>query len=316
MSIEDLFREAESAIGDSLFRRTSETAHVDLFVGRESGTLAIQLRSTDKPPSAPSIAALQIDVFPQADGTWWTLVRLLRPELRFLFVKLAEDLVRTTGDAVADAGNILMTRLAQWQRLFAPGPRKVLSDEGKRGLAGELSFIRDELVPEIGIREALSAWRGPFMAPRDFELQHCSIEVKAIRDTARALSISSLEQLDASTLPLYLWVRSVSLTPLQNDRHPTESLASLVQQIRSMAQHDPLAAEHFEHALAATGYHDHVDYGREQLTLLRRWCIEVREGFPRIERRSVPAGVLSCSYDISWHEATRFECDTWPRGRQ
>jgi hypothetical protein len=315
VTLDGLFKKAEESTTDSVYTRASETHPVDVFVGIDHQLLAIQVRSFDRPPIPPRIAAISIEVNPPRAGKWSTVIKLRRPDLRYLFVKLAEDLLRETDKGEATAGRVVMTRLAQWQRLLAAGPLGILTESERRGLAAELAFLRDEVVPKLGIRPGIAAWKGPFQAPRDFEVTECDIEVKALRDGTRTLAINSLEQLELATKPIYLWVQTVELgTPLDIGL-PEHSLASLVQDLRTAINSDSEAAEQFEHALRAAGYEERPEYSREPLTIGRHWCLRVREDFPRIERRATAAGVLSCTYDISWPEVSRYECGTWVTDR-
>lgn len=311
MNIEHAFRAAEAAAERTLFTRASAALPTDIFVGKADGRLAIEIRSQDAPPHAPHLAALSISISRSPRGYWSILLSLLRSELRFLFIRLAEDLVRATAHGSSNAGAVVVQRLLQWQRLLAPGPREALSEAQLRGLLGELLFLRDQAIPALGETSAILGWKGPFNAPRDFEFADRDVEVKTIREGARTIQVSSLEQLDTDVRPVFMWVTDIALRTCARGVRPASSAANLVADLRQQALSDAIASEHLEQGLLAAGYSDCEAYEEQEIVSGRTWCIAIREAFPRITRGATPPGVTSCNYDISWPVASQFAGASW-----
>src|SRR5688500_10582400 len=98
----------------------------------------------------------------------------------------------------------LLARLVQWQSLLSRGLKRLLDDREIRGLIGELSFLRDELIPRFG-PPAVLFWQGPNGLPQDFALGSYLFEVKThlAGDSPKVL-ISCPEQLWAENSTLHL----------------------------------------------------------------------------------------------------------------
>lgn len=312
MTLADLFDKADATPLGPVYTRVSPDHPVDVFVGSSDRMLAIQVRSPDHPPSPPHLAALDIQIYPHNDGRWSTVIRLRRRELRALFVRLAEDLVRATAANPEVAGHAAISQLARWQRLFAPGPVAGLSAPRQRGLFAELLFLRDELLATMSPRMAVAAWKGPFDAPRDFELADFDVEIKAVQPGARSLTISSLEQLDVTYKPVYLWVQTLVHTPIPEGASSRATLNTLVSELREAFTSDPRALEDFEAALQAAEYSDSPDYEKQQVDIGTRLRFHVREDFPRLERSATTSGVLDCTYNLSLPDLAPFICDRIP----
>ena len=72
-----------------------------------------------------------------------------------------------------------------------------LAPEARRGLFGELTFLREHLLPPARRREAVAAWTGPTAAHQDFQLPGAAIEVKTSSGKEpQTLVISSERELD------------------------------------------------------------------------------------------------------------------------
>lgn len=309
MSIEELFRRAETSGVDGAFTRIDEEHPIGLFLGLEGRRRAIMVVCPERPPEPPSLGALTVEIRPRQTGDWALVIRLERPDLPELFASLVQDLVDATRGAKTDPGEVVVSRLVRWQRMFSRRPFTLLDDNTLRGLAAELSFLIDEAVPVLGPMAAVQGWTGPYEAPKDFAFAGVEVEVKATRLQPRGIRITSLEQLTDSGLPLYLWCLPVELE--QGTEDATRSFAALVGRARALVAGDAEAAGRLEAGLQAAGFEDRDEYRSRLLRFGTSYCYGVRGDFPRIQRPEVSAGVVACDYEVATAAIAGFMVDSW-----
>lgn len=309
MSVEELFQRAERASEDKTFIRYDERHPHALYVGVEAHKRAMLLVCASRPPAPPSLAALHSEVKQRRGGEWALTIRLERPELSRLFNHLVEDLAETTRAGEIAPGVTVVEQLNRWQRMFARLNSGALTDHALRGLLGELVFLLDHAIPAVGAERAVQAWRGPFEAPQDFVFADRRVEVKATGWAPRAIQISSLEQLSEQSVPLYLWCCGVELE--RGHDEPPRSAASFVKRARAAVAANASAALMLEDALLAAGWSELPEYERCGVKTATPLCYSVRDDFPRVERRQVAAGVLSCEYTLDVASLRRFVVPTW-----
>ncbi|GHH04656.1 PD-(D/E)XK motif protein [Comamonas sp. JC664] len=310
MTIEEAFRRAEHTGVDGSFSRISESHPVDLFLGVEGGRRAIMVVCRTRPPEPPSLGAMLVEARPRQRGEWALVIRLDRTDLTGLFTHVVEDLVDATCVALPDPGEVVIRRLARWQRLFSRRPSALLEEHEIRGLAAELSFLADEGIPKFGPLAAAMAWVGPYAAPKDFSFQSVEVEVKATHRQRRSIRINSLEQLTDAGLPICIWSRVVEVEQGQSG-DPHDTFAALVRRVRAAVAEDAAAAERVDDALRAAGYEDREEY---EVTIVRfgpAVSYAVRRDFPRIQRPDVATGIDSCIYEIAVTAITSFLVGSW-----
>ena len=100
------------------------------------------------------------------------------PEYLDVFSSLADDIVATLVGAKdeTDAVAQLVDRLRTWQEFLRRFGSQGMSREARRGLYGELVFLRDCLLKVFSVTEAVMAWTGPRRAPHDFQTPNGSVE--------------------------------------------------------------------------------------------------------------------------------------------
>ncbi len=309
MSFEEKFARAEASGLDGVFERIDDTHPVDIFLGMEGRQRAIMIVCSQRPPQPPSLASIAADIRVRAHDEWALVLRLVRPDLKGLFTRLVEDLDGATRQRPADPGEVVVSRLARWQRLLSRGALGVLDDDELRGLVGEIAFLLDEAIAAAGPRGAVAAWRGPYDAPRDFVFEHVEVEVKSIHRQRDRLSISSLEQLTDAGRPLYLWTRVVELTSTAPG-DPT-AVSALVSRVRAAVAHDGDAAEGLEQSLQAAGWEDRLEYETRGVILGASTCYSMIGGFPRLQRLGVPRAIATCRYELTIDELQSFVVATW-----
>lgn len=312
MNYDEQFARAEATGEEGVFTRIDETHPVGIFLGLEGGQRAVLVVCSERPPEAPSLASIRVDVRPRQNGEWALVLRLARPDLKGLFVRLVEDLASATRDKPGDPGAVVISRLARWQRLLSRGAPGVLEDHELQGLAAELDFLLGEAIGAVGPRAAMAAWVGPYDAPKDFVFENVEVEVKAVHRQQRVISISSLEQLTDAGLPIYLWSRVVDLGTAVPGA--TNSFAAFVRRVREAVAHDAVAAEALDDRLRTIGYQDRPEYLARAVLFGSSGCFRVAGEFPRLQRSRVPAAVVACSYDIATTDLEPFRVGSWREG--
>lgn len=311
MKLDDLFAalEAESgpvASSGRLERMVplSSTFRVFACVRKPDNHRGIRLiLSSEAAPDVrllPRCAGLQLLLEPDTTaGQVALFVWVTDPSYQSVFTALASDIVSWAAEEMDEerASLAILRRLLQWQRLLAAQGTAGLSQEAQRGLYGELRFLRDHLIPIIGLRGAIAAWVGPEAAPRDFQASDWAVEVKTVGGSPhQRLQIASERQLDDSGLRvLFLYHLSVEVLP-----GAAGTLPELVTSVRAIAEADPLAGMRLEERLLDAGWIDQhqalyagVGYADRALNLY-----QVVAGFPRITEAMVPAGVGDVRYSI------------------
>lgn len=309
MTYEDRFALAESRGHDGAYTRIDDVHPVDIFVGLDDGCRSLMFMCPKVPPEGPSLAAIEVEARARQDGQWALVLRLLRPELKVLFSQLAQDIDAACRESKGDPGRAVVARLHRWQSLLSAGTRGLLDENALRGLCAELSFLTTEAVQAFGACAAVTAWVGPLDAPKDFVFETLEIEVKASHRQGREICISSLEQLELCEKQLRLWVLPVRLVAVDD---PTpRSVAALVASARHAVEAEPSATAEFDRRLAAGGYEDRSEYTKIVAEVGAAACFDVREEFPRIERRNTPGAVVACEYRISLPALEAFKLNSW-----
>jgi hypothetical protein len=309
VSYDEKFTRAESAGEEGVFTRIDEVHPVGIFLGLEGGQRAVLIVCSKQPPEPPSLTAIHVEVRSRQHGEWALVLRLARPDLKALFTRLVEDLAGATRQRPEDAGDVVISRLARWQRLLSRGELGVLEDHELRGLAAELDFLLREAIVAVGLRAAVASWVGPYAAPKDFVFDRVEVEVKAVHRQQRLISISSLEQLSDTNLPLYLWSRTVDLGIAAQGG--ANSFAAFVARVREAVAYDILAAEALEDRLRAAGYQDRPEYMTRTVHFGPTMCFRVAGEFPRLQRGLVSPAVVTCCYEIATADLDPFRVGTW-----
>lgn len=294
--------------GEPSFLRVDETHPLDFYLGKDvTGERCLLLITDNEPPTFPQSQAISVKSAKRQDGRWALLFRLTRSELGLVFSHLCEDLVDSSRgiDNVATGGTIILARFVRWQRLLERGSSGLLDEAALRGLLGEILFLELVAIPYHGAERALEGWFGPTGADQDFRFPETWYEVKSIRPGASVVTISSVEQLDAEGYDGELAV--VCIDKAVKDEPGCFTPASLIGRVRAMLEVFPVAGTRFEDLLLEANYVDNPDYEKEYYVMrnLRRYI--VGEGFPKITRASISAGIRNVEYEVELSRIAPFE---------
>ena len=230
------------------------------------------------------------------------LFRLDDVEHLEVFTHLCQDIVHcaSAAETEAEALSLAVGRTWRWHELLRGASSGRLSFQQQLGLFGELTFLRDYLVPAHGVGVAVTGWRGPFRAPQDFVLANGMIEVKSVTGASGGdLHISSAEQLSVGALSrLFMCVQTFDARDAS--ARDGETLDSMVHAVRALiASEAPEMLMDWGTAIAAAGWAEGEDYSDVVWRPMGMEVFEVVGDFPRIGTEDLRFGVREVSYSIT-----------------
>lgn len=232
-------------------------------------------------------------------------LRLTDASANDLFAALAADVAARVAVAENDeeAVGLWIARITRWQRLLAIGPRG-LGGERQRGLYAELHFLRDRLIPRVGLEAAVLGWEGP-CGGHDFQLAGGAFEIKsAASHQPQVVRISSERQLDETgTDSLHLVHHSLDV-----HQQAGETLPDIVDGLREAAAGTSVEDELADRLLEA-GYSNvhRRRYDAAGYTIREELYFAVGPGFPRLIEAELPEGLGRVSYDLVIDVCTPFQ---------
>jgi len=213
---------------------------------------------------------------------------------RRLFCTLLADLVRQLAIPSPAPATALLRRLTSWRRMLGQGLVTGLGPEARIGLYGELLVLRELLLPVLG-NHAVRSWAGPSGGAQDFIHGSVAVEVKTVSQrNGEQCRINSERQLDSVGLTDLFLVHQV----LAGNPEGT-SLSDLVDALRETPAVG-MDRAWFENCLLEAGWLDthREQYVNDRYVLVRRRCLAVTDGFPRMTAAELPSGVSGVSYLI------------------
>jgi hypothetical protein len=249
-----------------------------------------------RPPLFRSMRAIGVESRQREDGRWSLRLTLLQTALLPVFAALCADIISSTREGVSDKdlGLAVLARLHHWRSLLERDAAG-LDEDVLRGLIGELTVLESRLLPMMSALDAVSAWRGPFKAPQDFDIPAGGfIEVKAADRDAVSVRINGAAQLDGGSSSLTLAV--VRLQRAGANASGAVTVPALVSRLRDHLVIDADALRIFDAALAAVGWHNHTAHDELAVRVLHIDAYAIDDSFPRLTNAVVPAGVENLSY--------------------
>lgn len=244
-----------------------------------------------------------------ADGRPMLVLRLLESSLRDIFHRLCSDIVSATEHCTteSDAIDAAVARTWRWHHLLRGGGSGLLRPEEQKGLLGELLVLERYILPALGSAAAVTAWRGPLGAPKDFLAGVIGVECKA-RGTADigSIPISSEFQLAGDGLE-HLFLHICMLDPSTPDDNSAFTLTDVTKRVRDrISAGGKIATNRYDALLAAAGFHYEDDYTGESWVGGERAIYRIAKSFPRLTPSSVPASVTHISYMLTLADAAAF----------
>jgi hypothetical protein len=276
-----------------------DAAHpLSFYIGRQvTGERLFLLIDTEMPPELRSFRALGISSFQRADGRWGILLCLMDQELAGTFALLCQDLVESSRRLPAGMSGFefVARRLGKWRLLLEQRRSELLSLSEIRGLFAELFVLQHWLASGACYDTAVAAWVGPLGADQDFQTADAAWEVKSVHPDAESVTIASEMQLYSGTRRILLLVLGLS----ESNGPSGLSLNQLVGEIRDRVAPVLEARRLLDERLDAAGYLVREEYDAPVLAVIQRQAFAVVDGFPRIIRPALPAGIQNVRYTLS-----------------
>lgn len=249
-----------------------------------------------------SISALA----PGRSGKTRLVLALSDPEFLDVFSSLADDIVRTLlgvkGETEAVAQ--LVDRLRTWQEFLRRFGSQGMSREARRGLYGELVFLRDYLLKVLPGGEAVTAWTGPRRTSHDFQTPYGSVEVKTTSAASpHSFRVANIRQLDdRGVSALYICVVSVD-----ESESGTETLPEAIDRLRTALG---ASARKLDGPLIKVGYIEaqRALYKSPRYSIRSLRFFRVGDGFPRLLEPEIPNGVEGVSFAVALAACAEFAC--------
>jgi hypothetical protein len=293
----------------SAFQRIDESHPLDFYLGKDaSGEWLLLLVTSEQVAFSKENKAIHVFCRKRSDGKWALMFRLMKPELGRLFSLVCEDIVESSRNNPdpAHPASYVMARFGRWQRMLERGESGILDDAALRGLVGELLFLEKVAIHERGRQQAVRAWNGPTGADRDFCFPDCEFEIKTIREGADHILISSAEQLDLTSKPLFLSV--VVLEDAVPGALPEVfTVVELVRRLEQILAPDTAASDLFQSRLMDAGFLIREEYSERGFILRRTRMFSVENGFPAIRRSTLPSGIGKVSWELYIQAILTFE---------
>lgn len=306
-------RPAEDLTG-RIERRADPHHPVDFYRARLSdGRYLFLLKGLNEfsPGSLPVLAGIDVHHKALSHLAGELVFELIDDEQVSLFRALTHDFLESTSDLPPGSSDLaaqrVMVRIERWQAMLRRRKDGLLSRQSVIGLAGEILFLKNRLLPELGVEQSLRAWRGPHRDEQDFAHGEYIFEVKTQLSTAdQYLIISSEAQLDTTSGSIA--VCHQTLVACSHDDDDAMSLNMLVDDLRTVCGgHSLLASDMLEAVLVAGGYRTRPEYDEERWKLVKVRIFEVQDSFPRLTPSLMPHGVSQVSYRITLGACEPFE---------
>lgn len=271
---------------------------LEIYVGASDlGAPRIQVRSQIK-PAVPELSDIVIVDRVQKNDRWILTLTLVDPRFTEVFLRLSAHMVSRSRSArdEAHAWVAVDAVFDEWRRLLKPRPSGLLSLDALRGLIGEMWFLRHRLMTRMPADTALLGWLGPMGAPQDFWYADLgALETKAIGPSARAVLISSAEQLDLEPMELVV----LQVPQVAPGEAGAVNLPALVGSVADALEAISYPQNDLEIRLNRLGVDISADYYRDmnfRVASIETYAVDA--GFPAIRAGSLPPGVGGVTYAI------------------
>lgn len=248
----------------------------------------------------PQTRGLEIDFARQDTSRGVLRVILADPKLREVFNPLASDIAAVVHSqpSAVDAVLAAVGRFEHWRQMLQSLGESGLTPQSRRGLVGELAFLRYHLLVALPADKAVRSWAGPTGAHQDFQLPRIAIEVKTSSGKEpQTLVINSERELDDAGIEQLI----LAYFSLDERRGGSgESLNTIVDRTCDLVT-DPIAREVLDSLLARVGYlrQQRAFYDEPRYTVRKQRFWRVAGDFPRITESDLRPGVGACEYRIS-----------------
>lgn len=262
----------------------------------------------------PKLRGVEVQLAPASEEVHGRLMlTLLDRGAKDQFAQLCVDVMNSTADARDEsrAVSCALARTWRWHHLLRGAGSGLLSPAEQQGLVGEIVVLLGGVKSSVGLRAAVTGWRGPLGSPKDFELGSRAVEVKARRGMAEPyVTISSEHQLDLSACELLL-LAVVDVQPLEPSADEGETLTDFVGRAQQMVEEEcPDLLSVLESRVSAAGFRWDDDYTGVRWTVTGEHWYRVDANFPKISAADLPSAVSLVTYRLGLAAVGSYELAT------
>lgn len=252
---------------------------------------------------------LEIQVIPYSQSLKVYTIIVLERELTEIFTMFIEDVIDKLGPITnyQHALSIINQRVNYWKKLFSRVTDELLSAELQRGLFGELFFLSLLLQNSSDHHDTLRSWRGTESANQDFAKNGNAVEIKTTKANSSSVYISNEQQLDFTDWD-HLFLGLISVTETSGSQN---SLASTIEEVKVLINHDPELTEEFEKKLENAGVSVDMigSYDEISYSINNKRFFQIKEGFPLIIKENFQSdAVYNVKYQIDLSSCNSYEC--------
>lgn len=284
---------------DKGFTQVDEFHSVEWYVGyQEINQKTLLMISISEPELLPSSKSILVSKGKRTDGRWALSMSLMRVEQDSVFETLCADIIDFSSAARDEKEALQLTykRFKQWNKLLEHQHKSLMDESSRKGLFGEITFLRETIQTGYPLLAAVQGWVGPDGADQDFVYSDCWHEIKAVGMSAEKVSISSLEQLDCEEDGELVVMRIDKCAP---EHSGALSLAEAVEIVQKLACSDADALMLLENKLAKYGYIDLPEYREQKYYYSGKQRFVVDRDFPKLTAKNVPPQITNTQYTIS-----------------
>lgn len=313
--IKQIWTDQESTSGKNVVKKKIDSIQwLNCFIGLigATGARMFQLELDSSAPVHKNFlrkfrgVEIQAISFSQSQ-TEYTII-LLEKELTDIFTMFIEDIIEklNTVSESQQALTLINQRVNYWKKLFSRATGELLSAEKLRGLFGELFFLRLLLKNTSNLKDAMQSWRGAESANQDFVRNRNAVEIKTSKANNLAVHISNEQQLDFTAWD-HLFLGLISVTETTGNQN---SIASIIEEIKDLVNHDTELIRDFETRLERAGISSDMieNYDEISYSVSNRSFFQVQDGFPVILKGNLQnEAIYNVKYQIDIASCNSFE---------
>lgn len=225
------------------------------------------------------------------------LIVLLDNQLKGIFSLFIENILDEIIHCVVENDAILniINVITRWKKLFDKINFTGLSDEGQKGLLGELLLFKQLLKEGVPFQRILKSWTGPDYDDKDYRFGSKGFEVKLTAAKNPCIKITSERQLDVGNLDnLYLILYIV-----EQVQDKGFSLVQLITEIRELIKLNHQDLSDFNDRLVIVGYsNDDFEFYDTKYAMRGTNTYLVNDAFPKVTTHNVASGIYNVNYRI------------------
>ena len=267
-----------------------------LYGVSHDGYLRLAFLSKTQPPKLESTRLLRIVDGEESPGVYWLCFDLLSNDVKAAFFAFCQNMAEAVQEAGSEteAWAKLRRRYSNWKTLFRNSPKPTIDKKKVQGLFGELYFLKNHMLTNHPVNEAIMSWGGPNATSKDFAINTEWYEVKTIGVSAPCVEISSLAQL-SSTYPGKLVVIRAESMPIEFSNGISELISGILAEVVDEAVEATLLEKVASYGV---GVSDEAFAIKFDVKSLRKY--QVIPGFPRITVDDAPySEIVDVQYSIS-----------------